>query len=128
MRIPPRLIAYIYDEVEDILRSGCDVNRVLDSRHPHVSLPLYEIRADHQSRGSRRGDHPALRATKPTTAMPMATVPKINCKKLRPRNGTCTSNSMASSALATRTATGAHGERRHASQAPTAGGRGTETD
>ena len=64
-----------------------------------------------------RGHHPALRAKNATTAMPMATVPKINCKTLKPRNGIWKSNSVASNALATSTAIGAQGERRHASQA-----------
>ena len=57
--------------------------------------------------------------------MPMATVPKINCKTLKPRNGIWKSNSVANSALATRTATGAQGERRHASQAAKPEGRAT---
>jgi hypothetical protein len=60
---------------------------------------------------------PPLRAKNATTAMPLATVPKINCRTLKPRNGIWKSNSVANSALATRTATGAQGERRHASHA-----------
>jgi hypothetical protein len=72
-----------------------------------------------------RGHHPALRAKNATTAMPMATVPKINCKTLKPRNGIWKSNSVASNALATSTAIGAQGERRHASQAAKPEGRAT---
>ena len=67
--------------------------------------------------GRARGHQPALRAKNAMTAMPMATVPKISCKTLKPRNGIWKSNSVANRALATRTAAGAQRERRHASQA-----------
>jgi hypothetical protein len=48
--------------------------------------------------------------------MPIATVPKISCKTLKPRNGIWTSNSIANDALASKTTGGADSERRQASQ------------
>ena len=66
---------------------------------------------------ARTGHQPPLRANSPTTPMPTATVPKVSCKMLKPRSGICTSSSIANSALASRTASDAQGERRNASQA-----------
>jgi len=68
---------------------------------------------------------PARRASSDTTAMPTATAPKITCKMLGPRNGICTSSSIASSALATRAAVGAQTDLRQASHAASPDGRAT---
>ena len=57
--------------------------------------------------------------------MPTATAPKINCKILRPRKGIWTSNSVANSALASKTAGAAQAERRQASQAANPDGKAT---
>src|SRR5512132_4307521 len=71
------------------------------------------------------GRQPARRANIATTAMPMATAPKINCRMLKPRNGIWTSNSITNNALASKTATGAQAERRQPSHAANPDGTAT---
>src|SRR4249919_1967602 len=71
------------------------------------------------------GRQPARRANIATTAMAMATAPKINCRMLKPRNGIWTSNSITNNALASKTATGAQAERREASHAANPDGTAT---
>src|SRR6188472_664666 len=74
--------------------------------------------------GSHRRQ-PERRANIATTAMPVATAPKINCRMLKPRNGIWTSNSITNNALASKTAAGAQAERRQASHAANPDGAAT---